>query len=601
MLGYSYLKNLFKITGHKSLYFYSMIVGIVSGLTALFFSWLLACAEFIIQFKLAGLKQSHPAGEFFITSNESLVFNPYIFFFLPILGGLLCGILTHFFCNEAAGAGMDSTIHAFHQKEGKMNPKLPFYKFISTIITLSSGGSGGKEGPIAQIGAGFGSTIASWMGAGARARRTLLLAGMAGGIGAIFHSPLGGALTAVESLYKEDIESDSLISCIISSVTAYLIYSSVTGFHSIYKVREVSFTNMWEIFFYILLGLSAYYTGVIFINIFHKIQSKFSKMSLPSYLKPALGAIPVACIGIFFPQVLGSGAGLLQEIIDKGSAEQISSNPYLVFLLFLFFAFLKILTTSFTVASGGSAGIFAPSLFIGGMLGGAIGTIAQIVSGNDISIPSFMLVGMSAFYSGVSSAPIAGMVMICEMIGSYKLLPPLMIVTIITFLLSGNKISIFKNQLENRFVSPAHYWDMNLDILERTKIKDVFSEFRKIAAVPKKMLVTELEEFAPEIKASDFIVTDEKGFYYGIFSLRKNRLDETLRTIAPTLVTVEDATNTQIPYVQLTDTVSEAHKIMLQYDIDKIAVVEDEKFLGYIRISDIIRVYSSITSKKKAS
>ncbi|PJZ71170.1 chloride channel protein [Leptospira perolatii] len=629
-------KRIFRIGGPRSLYFYCLITGIVSGFGAYAFSRLLAWGEFFALETFAGLSLSHPTGEYSVEAHPdaSLTLGPWVLLFLPILGGLITGLLVQRFSPESSGTGTDAMIEAFHNKEGIMNPKVSLIKSIATVFTLSTGGSGGKEGPISQIGAGFGSLIATILKAGARARRTLLLAGTAGGLGAIFHAPLGGALTSVEMIYREDIESDSLLPCIISSVTAYLTYSWLNGFGAIYRVPELGFENYPELIFYFLLGILCFWTASLFIRTFRFIQDISAKIKLPKWMIPALGGIPVGIIGFFVPEVIGTGAGFLQDALDgrsvfdsyifssletfgiekfpssigiqedevlntSGFQESFAFNRnFFLILFFLSFAFLKIVTTSFTVGSGGSAGMFGPSLFIGGMLGGAVGTLAQAVLTEHVYLSSFILVGMGTFYAGIASAPIAGMVMICEIIGSYSLLPPLMIVSIISFVLS-HRLSLYRSQKENRFQSPAHHWDMNRDVLEEITVGSITNRLRNIAVVRTGVLLSDLEREGIRIQASEFVVLDEKDNYLGIVSLRKIRhLPESLQ-FADRLIIVGDVVDPTIPSVSLDWTLASVLRCLLERDLDKIAVVQENKYLGYLRYADLMKEYFEVTLPKK--
>lgn len=591
-------KDFWKIQGRRSLYFYSLVIGIGSGLGAVAFSHLLGVCEYFFLENLAGLPLSHPRGEYRFSGIQG-DYNPYVFFFLPIIGGLASGLVIHFFSKDAAGTGTDAMVHAFHYKEGKIDPKVSLVKSIATILTLSSGGSGGKEGPISQIGAGFGVLVANLIKAGARARRTLLLAGTAGGLGSIFHAPLGGALTAVEMVYREDIESDSLIPCIISSVAAFLTYSSINGFNYVYAAGIISFTDYYLIPFFFALGLLSYITGFLFIRIFTYMQFVFLHLKLPAVIKPAVGGIFIGALGLYFPEVIGTGAGFIQDIFD--GKEIVSSGDYSgMLIIFLILALLKIISTSITIGSGGSAGVFGPSLFIGGMLGGIVGSFAKIMFPADpLNITSFMLVGMGAFYSGVASAPIAGMLMVCEMTGSYVLLPPLMLVTIVNFFIS-NKLSIYKNQVENKFHSPAHYWDMNLDLMQEMNLGAEFPILDNDAVVNKTMRYVDLEDLSIKYRTTEFIVRDEENNYHGIVSLKHNKITRGLKEFVMNLILVEEVLE-EIPALSSENSLDDAIKLMLEYDTDKIAILElNGKIKGFIRISDIIRKYKeSIDAKPK--
>ncbi|PJZ56223.1 chloride channel protein [Leptospira barantonii] len=604
---------IFRISGRRSLYFYCILTGIVSGLGAFVFSRILAVCEYLFLDRAAGLSLPHASGEFLIDSNDAIhwgipfsdEYRPWILFFLPVVGGLLTGWIVNRFSPESGGTGSDAMIDSFHNQEGKMNPVVSLVKSIATIFTLASGGSGGKEGPISQIGAGFGSLLATILKAGARARRTLLLAGTAGGLGAIFHAPLGGALTSVEMIYREDIESDSLIPCIISSVSAYLVYCSLNGFNTVYRVADTEFSRYTDLIFYLGLGVLCFVCGDVFIRIFRKVQNFSARLRISPIVKPALGGILIGTIGLFLPETIGTGAGVLQVALDgkdpvgtQGllSASFQTRGLWLVAIFFIL-AGVKILTTSFTIGTGGSAGMFGPSLFIGGMLGGGVGTLAKVLVYPDLSVASFILVGMGAFYAGVASAPIAGMIMICEMIGSYSLLPPLMVVSILTFVLS-HRLSLYQAQKETRFQSPAHFWDMNRDFLEEIQVKTWKNRLRTIAVAREDQLLSRLEEEALKIQASDYVILDRENKYLGILSLRKARHTLESRNVAGNLITVGDVTDTSAPFGKPEDSLASLLKILIDQDLDKIAIVEKDQFIGYLRFADLMKIYFENTFPK---
>ncbi|TGN06931.1 chloride channel protein [Leptospira ilyithenensis] len=587
------IRSLFSIQGPKSIYVYSLLIGLLSGFGAYGFNFILAFVESVSFGTLIGFDPGVPAGDrFFSFEHGNYPLNNLWLFFLPAIGGLLAGIITYFFCPEAAGGGTDSLIHSFHYNEGKIHWKVPFYKAIVTILTLGSGGSGGKEGPTAQIGAGFGSTLGNILGVGARARRTLMLAGTAGGLGAIFRAPLGGAMTAVEMVYKEDIESDSLVPCILSSVTAYLTYSSLAGRGSIFEVQVYTLHDYRHIPIYLFMGLLCFAVGYLFVRFYHFIQDFFTGLKIPNYYKPAIGGLVVGAIALFFPEVLGSGFGLLQKMVD---GEDIRSFRFGFYgpLFLLSIALFKVVSTSFTVGSGSSGGLLGPSFFIGGMLGAFVGSLSQMLfPAWNIQVFPFMLVGMGSFFAGVSRAPIAGMVMVCDMIGSYELLPPLMIVSVLAAILSS-KMSIYRNQVTNRFLSPSHHWDMNQDIMDRIKISQHFSEFRKYAVISNSLPLTELQTRAPGIQASDFVIVDQNETYKGIVSLRKNRILPEHEESLQKLIMCEDILES-VPSLSPSNSLGEGLRILLQYDVDKVAVENEfKKCLGYLRYIDFFHAYQA--------
>lgn len=592
------LSRVLTIKNSGSIYLYSVVVGILSGVISIIFALLLDRAELFT----AGLfvhneEQISNLGERFgfISDNPASAF---VIVFLPAFGGLLTGIFINKFCREAKGTGTDEMINAFHNKEGKIDERVPVYKGLTTIFTLSSGGSGGKEGPISLIGAGIGVWVSKLIGAGSRARRTLLLSGTAAGLGATFKTPLGGALTAAEMVYKEDIETDALIPCFIASVTAYLVYTTYAGSEPIFNINHVSRFHLSEIGFYLLLGLLCFIFGYLLIKGFNDAKKFVSGISIPLWAKPAIGGLLTGLLAVIFFEVFGTGHNFL-DFTYKGSFPNLFGKVGWIYigLSFLVIASVKIIATTLTIGSGGSAGIFGPSLFIGAMLGGAVGAFAKIVLNDPtVSITSFMVVGMSAFYAGVANAPIAGIVMIVEMTGSYVLLPPVIIVSIFTFILS-RQISFYKHQVLNRFHSPAHKWDMKFDIIGSISIREFFPEYRLLAMVGKDISLAELKKIGAEIHASDFVVVNNTLHYEGMISIRGIGIEAFQDERSGR--SIRDYIDKSVPVVSPSNQLSDVLRIITEHDVDKVAVVENMRVLGYIRSKDVFDAYNESLKRNK--
>ncbi|MDP2388041.1 MAG: chloride channel protein [Bacteroidota bacterium] len=592
------LKDIVNIKNQNSIFLYAVVVGILAGVVSMIFSWVLHLLEYFYN-----SFHTHRADEYFTFSQKI----NYIFehpgssltvLLLPAFGGLMAGLIVYLFSRESKGTGTDEMIYAFHHKDGKIDTKVPVFKSLATLFTLPTGGSGGKEGPISFIGAGVGVWVANMAKAGARARRTLLLAGTAAGLGAVFKTPLGGALTAAEMVYKEDIETDALIPCFISSVTAYLVYTLYAGTEPFINVSGLTSFHFSEIVFYLILGVLCFSFGYLFIKGFNDAKAFINKIKIPVYIKPAIGGLLTGAIALILFEVAGTGSLFLESTIQGHMPDFFGGALWFELLLsLLIIAFVKIVATTLTIGSGGSAGIFGPSLFIGAMLGAAVGVAAQHFLGHKVSIASFMVVGMGAFYSGVANAPIAGIVMIVEMTGSYVLLPPLIIVSIFTFILS-KRISFYKNQVDNRFKSPAHSWEMKNDIIDQILIKDHFPEYRLLAMVKRNATVIETLNLAAEIQASDFVVVNDQLKYQGIISLRSVDYEIT-KKLGETKVPVSRFMDKSVPFVRPEDKLSKALDVIMRHDVDKVAVVEGELTLGYIRSKDIFEAYTDQLKSKK--
>ncbi|HWY38880.1 MAG TPA: chloride channel protein, partial [Bacteroidia bacterium] len=582
------VKRLINIKHPNSIYVYSVVVGLVCGVASMIFSFLLSLLEaFYTSFHIQSSNKTESILEK-VNFASHHISSSLIIMLLPAFGGLVAGLISHFFCRDASGTGTDEMIYAFHFKEGKINTRIPFFKALATLFTIPTGGSGGKEGPISLIGAGIGVWLAGIVRAGARARRTLLLAGTAAGLGAVFRSPLGGALTAAEMVYKKDIETDALIPCFISSVTAYLIYTAYAGAESIFHITTPQAFHSNEILFYLLLGGLCFAFGYLFIRGFNDTNRIFARMKMPAWVKPAIGGLLTGCIATLFFEITGTGNNFLEYVITGNYPDYFATHGALtIALTCLCIAFLKIVASGLTIGSGGSAGIFGPSLFIGAMLGAAVGIFTQVIFPHQqVSIASFMVIGMGAFYAGVAHAPIAGIVMIIEMSGNYSLLPPIIIVSIFTFLLSRS-ISFYKNQVENRFKSPAHSFNMRSDVLESTVLKEQFPEFRNLAVVNENWSFEQVKHHAAQIHASDFAVINDKWHYLGMVSLRNIHVKK------------EDHENPIknymeiIPSVSSDQSLSTALNVILDNDIDKVAITEGTRFVGYVRYRDLFEAYNN--------
>ncbi len=595
----------------RRLYFLALLVGVISGVGALLFQVALDAASGYVLTGLAHLKIGHPEGERAIFHVEAVGDSvSWLIVILPALGGLIGGWLVYRWAPEAAGHGTDAMIDSFHNKAGHIRPIVPLIKGLATIFTLATGGSAGKEGPVAQIGGGFGSTLATKLGLGMRDRRTLLLAGTAGGLGAIFRAPLGGALTAVEVLYKEDIESEALIPCIISSVTSYITFCSLmalcfphtvhgTVFKPIFSLPQGYHPALAEIWLFVMLGLVCSGVGWMYVRVFYGSRDHiFNRMTrVPIWLRPAIGGLFVGFLGLLAPEILSGGFGYIQKVISMDMAD-LSWRMVGVFVLLAVF---KIFATSGTVSSGGSGGVFGPSLFIGGMLGAAVGGMGKLLFPDMVvsSMGAWVVIGMCSFFSGVANAPIAAMIMISEMTGGYELLAPLMLVSVIAIILSRNW-SIYEKQVPNKFFSKAHVSDMTIDVLQEIYVKEMAPFHRQCITTPWTLLHS-AEVFAHRIHSSDLVLANDKQKFEGMVSLMDVHFDSEDPLIS-NLVTLEDIMTTKVELLEAEQNLHEALELLLRSDFDKIPVVNsrtEKILLGYLSYNDILAKYHSTVNQRR--
>jgi len=442
-----------------------IVVGAVTGVAAILFYVSLEALKHLLLHQLAGFSLPAPAGEE-LFSGPAGPFRPWLLFGFLSAVGVLTGYLLYRFMPQTRFNGTDGTdsmIKCFHQQEGHILPRVPIMKALTSILTIAAGGSAGREGPISLLGAGCGSWIASKLKLTVKERRILLLAGAAGGLGAIFRAPLGGALTAVEVIYREDFEAEALLPSIISSVVSYSIFTMVFGAEPIFGIPRFEFSDIRELPVYALLGLVCAVTGWFYVRTFRAIKYRiFWPVTDRWGFVPALtlGALAMACMGYQFPQLLGGGQGWLElAMLGKLSVTMMAGM-----------VIGKTLATSVVIGSGMSGGMFAPALFVGGMSGGMVGALGQRFFPTVVTEPGgYVLVGMAAFFAGVANAPIGPLVMVCELTQGYGLLAPLMLASAITLIL-GHNVSLYENQVDNKFESPAHVGDATINILEREQV-----------------------------------------------------------------------------------------------------------------------------------
>ncbi len=560
----------------------SIAVGIVAGVGAILFDQLLGLALDLLWMITGYIEPGRGspatlAAE--ITSKHS-----YWFLIIPAIGGLASGILVYSLAPEAEGHGTDAMIEAFHQKGGQIRARVPIIKIIASALTIGSGGSAGKEGPIAQIGSGFGAFLSSNLKMKPADQRILVLAGAAGGIGAIFQAPLGAALFAPEVLYREtEFEYEGILPCIISSIIAHSVYSQVYGRKALFFPGRVEFMLTSELVPYALFGGVCALVGYLYVRVFYGLRDRFFiPLRINQMLKPAIGGLMLGIISFLSPAVLDGGYGWIQMALE---------GKILWWVMGLL-ALLKILATSCTISSGGSGGVFGPSVFIGAMLGGAFGFLGQKLAPGWIMHPhSFVLVGMGGFFAGVAKVPIASIIMACEMSSSYTLLVPLMLVSSISYLLLRN-VSLYEKQLISRLASPAHVTEFSRGLLEKIYVHEAV-KMRPVSRIPENMPFGQMVKMIINSREIYFPVVSREGKMTGILSINDIRgfmFEESINH----LILARDVATPNVERVLWNDTLQQALDKMAILKVDELPVVNEDardEIITMITKQDIINFY----------
>lgn len=453
----------------------SSVIGIVAGSGAILFQLLCQLSSQLFLADLLGFRPSGPAGETALFHGAVVPLRAWLIPFVPALGGLIAGIVVSRFAPEAGGHGTDEAVDAFHRRRGIVRGRVPIVKTVASALTIGSGGSGGREGPIAQIGAGFGSFLAQRLALPERERRILLAAGIGAGVGSIFRAPLAGALFAAEVLYSDpEFESDVIIPAAIATIVAYCVFSLKFGFGALFATPRFAFHSAWELLPYTALALTVALAAGLFIKIFYGVHALFLRLRVPRAVKPMIGGLATGALALLL--LLANGSPRVLDVLSFGYGsiqEALLGKVSLAVLLLI--AVGKLLTTSFSIGSGGSGGVFGPSMVIGGALGGVVGILAHQAMPLAVPQPAaFVPVGMAGFFAAAANTPISTLIMVSEMTGNYQLLLPSLWVCAIAYLI-GRRWKLYRSQVPGRVDSPAHRGAILAGALRGRMVGDVMT------------------------------------------------------------------------------------------------------------------------------
>lgn len=567
------------------------IVGLVAGLGAVAFYMLLSLSKYYFMDYIVGLRLGDTSGEPAMFGHAATELKRWLLFIVPTLGGLLSGFLVYKFAPEAEGHGTDAAITSITYKNGFVRKRVPLIKTIASAITIGTGGSGGREGPIAQIGAGFASFFSRALKLSDREKRILTAAGMGAGIGAIFRSPLAGALFAAEVLYSSaDMEYEVLLPSTITSIVAYSVYCSMLGWGSLFHTPDFVFRNPVELIGYSVLGIACAVFGWLYVKTFYKVRDIFrDNIKISNYFKPAIGGFLTGCIGYFIPQALCGGYAQVELGIE--------GKLGLAFMLILVIA--KILTTSFSVASGGSAGIFGPSMVIGSAVGGFIGFSIHLLFPAIAPEPgAYVVVGMAGFFSGIANIPLTTIIMVSEMTGNYHLLVPSMWVSAIAFLLL-RRTQVYENQLPDRSESPTHKGEFFVHVLQGISVEEIMRTDPIL--IRDDMSFYDLMHFIPQTKHNNFPVVNAEGKLVGVLlfeEIREFVFEEGLEDI----VVAGEVCEKSVPIIFPSSSLADAIDNIGFKNVELLPVVDKDdhtKLLGIVTRRDIISTYNKVFRKNQ--
>jgi CIC family chloride channel protein len=508
---------------------------------------------------------------------------------IPTIGGLIVGPLIFFFAREAKGHGVPEVMEAVAMRSGLIRKRLVLVKSLASAVSIGSGGSVGREGPIVQIGSAIGSAVGQVLKVSGNRMRNLVGCGAAAGIAATFNAPIAGAIFSLEVILGK-FEMGTFGPIVLSSVMATVISRAFLGDVPAFTVPKYDLVSIWEIPIYLVMGLLAGLTALLFTTTLYKSEDLWDRLKIPEYLKAALGGVIIGLIGLIFPHILGVGYGSITMAL-------LGTMSWSLLLVLIF---LKIAATSLTIGSGGSGGVFAPSLFIGAMMGGLYGHAVHLLFPSvTASSGAYSLVGMGALVAGTTHAPITSILILFELTDDYRIILPLMMTCIIS--------AITANQLKGESIYTMKLIRRGIDVKagrEVTILKSLFvRDFLVANVVPisENLTLSSILTLIKDGTHSYFPVVNGREELVGIISLQDIRpvlMEEALMD----LVIAKDIMNEDVITLDSSQDLHEAMSTFASKDIDQIPVVEKDnprRVIGMLRRTDVINAYQNAVLRRE--
>ncbi len=566
----------FRTNEHATMSILAIIVGLAGGFGAIGFRYLIDFVQTI----------AYGSGGSLLDVVQSLPWDRKVW--VPAAGGLLVGPLVYFFAREAKGHGVPEVMAAVALKNGVIRKRIVLIKSFVSAICIGTGGSVGREGPIVQIGSAIGSTLGQVLRLSPGRMKILVGCGAAAGIAATFNAPIAGSMFALEIILG-DFALATFSPIVISAVVATAVSRHFLGDVPAFIVPAYELVSAWELPIYALLGLFCAVVAVSFTKGLYKIEDLFDAFKFPEYLKAVFGGLILGVMALYFPHILGVGYGGIDLALGQKLAW------WLMILLVL----CKIVATSITIGSGGSGGIFAPSLFVGAMAGGFFGSVAhRILPAVTASPGAYSIVGMGAVVAGTTHGPLSAILILFEMTGDYKIILPLMIACIISNLASGQflKDSIYTLKLGRQGVNLRSGKEVN--VLKSIPVKDVMNP--KPETMPENLSLGQVTEKIIKSKYNSFPIVGEENHLTGILSFmdyRNAAFDENLKD----LVVAKDLATLDVITVSYDDNLYDALEKITLKDFAVLPVVSPDdplRLVGILTRSDIIGAYNKAITKK---
>lgn len=548
---------------------FAMVIGILTGLLIGLYDRALRYSSLFF-----GVSEGLPTHDY----------TDYWIILVPAVGGLIVGLISHFIIKHRYG--VEGLIETVTLRGARIKPLYAFLEVFTSIITIGSGGSLGKEAPGILAGSGIGALVGKLAKSSERQLRILLGCGASGGIAAAFNAPLAGVVFVVEVIYGE-LETKTFIPIVISSVFATLISSTVFGIKPIQTSYYELVNPYQELILYLVLGLLAGIVATVLIRTLYFTKEIFEKMPLHPAFKPALGGLGVGIIGFFYPEVFGLGYSVITAALEN----QFTLDLLLILLV------LKILAFSLTMGSGGSGGSIVPSLFSGAMLGGAFGTAANMLFPEIPAEPgAYALVGMAAVFAGTARAPLTAILILFEITRDYNMILPLMFACVLSNVMSNalHPESIFTEELRKKGFKIRK--GREIDIMVSMLVKDAM--VKHVQTVSEDKNVGTLIALMQASRHAGFPVLDSRGKLAGIVTLSDLRSKVEYGELEKK---IGDISSREVEVAYPDETLDVVLKRLAVREIGRLPVVDREdktKLLGLITRSDVVNSYNKKVVEK---
>ncbi len=567
----------------------AMIVGIGTGIGAVIFRYLIQGVEWIGYDWFPSLTQTWGTAYVVI---------------IPVLGGLIVGPLIYFFAREAKGHGVPEVMEAVALRGGRIRPVVAVVKSLASAISIGSGGSVGREGPIVQIGSALGSTLGQRMGLSDDRIRNLVACGAAGGIAATFNAPIAGVVFALEIIVGE-FSVKYFSSVVVSAVTASVIGRAVFGDIPAFAIPfEYGINSLWEFAFYPILGIAAALVGAFFVRFLYWSEDVFAKWkAVPEWVQPAVGGALLGIVALVYPHLTGVTwerapqiYNVGYEVIEAALANQLTLKIALVLLV------LKMMATSLTIGSGGSGGVFAPALFMGAMFGTAFEIIVKLAFPNLLApAGAYALVGMGAFFAATAHAPLTAVLILFELTGDYRIMLPLMLTVVIATLVAQKLLkgeSIYSLKLTRRGVRLQRGRDV--DVMQGVLISEVMTH--ELSTVAKDINLKELSAIFNRSRRHGLAILDEYGKLWGMVTVSDlERAINDGKSLSKTAVEKIATQHNNLLKAYPDENIGDALDRMSRRGFGRLPVVsreDDRHLVGLIQRRDIVEAYKLAIAKR---